>query len=83
MAKDITFIGLDVHKRSIVAAVRRPGESAVREERLPDERVAVSRVARRWKRQSGGRLVCAYEAGACGYALSRSAYLFIFSWAGR
>jgi len=71
MFEGITFIGLDVHKRSIAVAVRRPGTVAVHEERLPHEPGAVARWARRWKRTSGGKLVCAYEAGACGYALQR------------
>ena len=70
MHEDTTFIGLDVHKRSIVVATRRGG-AGVREERLPNERQAVARWAKRRKHESGGRLVCAYEAGACGYALQR------------
>lgn len=71
MHEGITFIGLDVHKRSIAVAIRAPGREAVAEERLPHERQAVGRWAKRWKRRTGGRLVCAYEAGACGYALQR------------
>jgi transposase len=71
MFEGTTVIGLDVHKRSIAVAVRMPGSDRVEEERLPHERDAVARWARRWKRRSGGKLVCAYEAGACGYALQR------------
>lgn len=71
MSEGTTFIGLDVHKRSIVVAVWGPGERQVREERLPHERAAVARWARRWKQAAKGKLVCAYEAGACGYALQR------------
>jgi transposase len=71
MHEGTTVVGLDVHKRSIAVAVREPGVAAVHEERLPHEREAVARWARRWKRKSGGRLLCAYEAGACGYALQR------------
>jgi transposase len=71
MDEGTTFIGLDVHKRSIVVAVRLAGGAGVEEERVPHERAAVARWAQRWKRRSGGRLVCAYEAGACGYALQR------------
>ena len=70
MSEDITYIGLDVHKRSIAVAVRQTGV-LVHEEQLPNEPGAVTRWARRWKRRSGGRLACAYEAGACGYALQR------------
>lgn len=71
MHEGTTFIGLDVHKRSIAVAVRAPGAVEALEERLPHEPGAVGRWARCWKRRSGGRLVCAYEAGACGYALQR------------
>ncbi len=70
MQQDTTSIGLDVHKRSISVAVRQGGV-LVHEETLPNERAAVARWARRWKRRSQGRLTCAYEAGACGYVLQR------------
>lgn len=70
VSEDITFMGLDVHKRSIAVAVREAG-CPVQEEQLPNERAAVARWARRWKRRSGGNLQVAYEAGACGYALQR------------
>lgn len=70
MHEGTTFIGLDVHKRSIAVAVREAGIE-VAEERLPNERQAVGRFAKRWKRRTRGKLVCAYEAGACGYALQR------------
>jgi transposase len=66
-----TFIGLDVHKRSIVVAVRQPGHRGVQEETLPNEPRAVAHWAKRWLDESQGRLRCAYEAGACGYALQR------------
>jgi transposase len=71
MDEGTTVIGLDVHKRSIAVAIRRPGRSDVDEEQLPNEAEAVKRSAKRWKRESRGRLICAYEAGACGYTLQR------------
>jgi transposase len=71
MYEDTTIIGLDVHKRSIAVAIREPGIDVVREERLLHQRDAVARWARRWKHKSGGKLLCSYEAGACGYALQR------------
>ncbi len=70
MHQDISYIGLDVHKRSISVAVRQDGV-LVHEDQLPNDRGTVARWARRWKRQSGEQLLCAYEAGACGYALQR------------
>ena len=71
MSEGTTIIGLDVHKRSLSVAIHQPGVEGVLEERLPHERGAVARWARRWKRRSGGNLLCGYEAGACGYALQR------------
>lgn len=71
MYQGITCIGLDVHKRSIHVAVRQPGAASEHEERLPHEGPAVARWARGWKRRCGEQLICAYEAGACGYALQR------------
>lgn len=71
MNQGTTIIGLDVHKRSIAVAARQPGGGAIHEETLPNESAAVARWARRWKRESQGRLLCTYEAGACGYALQR------------
>ena len=70
VSQDTSYLGLDVHKRSISVAVRKGG-ALVHEEQLPNERAAVARWARRWKRRSEGQLVCAYEAGACGYVLQR------------
>lgn len=70
MQQVTTIIGLDVHKRSIAVAVRQSGR-IVEETMVPNEPRAVSRWAERWKGESRGRLLCAYEAGACGYALQR------------
>ena len=70
MQQDTTYFGLDVHKRSISVAVRQNGV-LIHEEQLPNEPCAVARWARCWKRRGGGPLVCAYEAGACGYVLQR------------
>ena len=50
MSEGTTDIGLDVHKRSIAVAVWQGGE--VLEEQLPNERSAVARFARRWKKKS-------------------------------
>ena len=70
MSEDITYVGLDVHKRSISVAIRVGGE-IVDEEKIPNEKDIVAKAVRRWKRRHPGSLLCAYEAGACGYALAR------------
>jgi len=71
MFEGITCIGLDVHKRSIRVAVRDPGGVVVHEETLPNEVRAITRWSRHWSGLCGEKLICAYEAGACGYALKR------------
>lgn len=71
MYEGITCIGLDVHKRSISVAARQPGAPDASEEHLPNEPSAVRKWAQGWKRRCGDQLICAYEAGACGYALQR------------
>jgi len=61
---------MDVHKRTIAVAVRYPGGG--RDERtIPHEARAVSRLARKLKREAPGEISCAYEAGPCGYGLQR------------
>lgn len=70
MKKDITYVGMDVHKQSIAIAVR--GAGGERESRtIPNEERAVSRWVRRMKREAPGSIRCAYEAGPCGYTLQR------------
>ena len=49
LEKDITYVGLDVSKRTIAVAIRRPGQ-ALEECSLPNEPRAVARFGRRMKR---------------------------------
>ena len=71
MEQGITYVGLDVCKRTIAIAVRWPGQPEPEECSIPNEPRAVARWARRMKRQAPGAVVCAYEAGPTGYALQR------------
>lgn len=71
MKKGTTYVGMDVHKRSIAVAVRWPGGGEVEVRTLPNEPRAVGRWARRMKREVLGPIRCAYEAGPCGYSLQR------------
>lgn len=71
MTDGSTYVGLDVHKKSIVVAALIPGrEEAVRWE-VPNEARALARLARKLLRESSGQVVCCYEAGVCGYAVQR------------
>lgn len=71
MEKAITYVGLDVHKEQIAVAVLIPGREATEEWTVAHEPRAVRRLARKLQREASGAVECAYEAGACGYALQR------------
>lgn len=70
MDEGTTYIGLEVHKRTIAVAVRFP-DGGVAERTIPHETRAVNRLVRKWKREAPGTIRCAYEAGPCGYGLQR------------
>ena len=63
------YVGMDVHKRTIAVSVRFPNEGRD-EPTIPHETWAV-RLVRKLKREAPGAIVCAYEAGPCGYELQR------------
>jgi transposase len=72
MAKSITYIGLDVHKDTIVAALAEAGlRGEVREHgKIPNAPAALKALA--MKLASAGReLRFCYEAGPCGYGIQR------------
>lgn len=71
MSNPSTFVGLDVHKNSIVVALLRPGQSTPLEWKIANEPGAVQRLIRKLERESEGRLQCCYEAGPTGYVLKR------------
>jgi transposase len=71
MKKGTTYVGLDVHKRTIAISVRWPGVAEPEERVIPHEPRAVRRWVRRMKREAEGPIRCAYEAGPCGYGLQR------------
>lgn len=71
MMEAITYVGLDVHKEETVVAVLRGSATQVVEFRLPTS--AVRRLAQRLLAAAqGGAVKAAYEAGPCGYELSRA-----------
>ena len=70
MGKGTTYVGMDVHKRSIALAVR-GADGSVSERTVPNEPRAVARWVRRVQREAPGPICCAYEAGPCGYGLQR------------
>lgn len=66
-----TYVGLDVHKETIVVAALFPGREAPLRWEVPNEEAALRRLARKLQRQSDGQVVCCYEAGVCGYTIQR------------
>ncbi len=56
----ITYVGLDVHKRTIAVALRRPGTDEVVEWQVAHEPTAVRRLIRKLKAHAP--VACAYEA---------------------
>jgi len=72
MANRITYVGLDVHKETIVVAVAEGGiRGEIREYgRIANTPTALDRVMRKLGRE-GVRLRFCYEAGPCGYGIQR------------
>ncbi len=68
----ITSVGMDVHKKTVNAAVVLPGSTKVAEEwEFANEPRAVKKFVKKVKRLAPGEAVACYEAGPCGYALKR------------
>jgi transposase len=72
MGNRITYVGLDVHKETIVVAVAEGGiRGEIREYgRIANTPTALDRVMRKLGRE-GVRLQFCYEAGPCGYGIQR------------
>jgi transposase len=72
MVEATTHVGLDVHKQSISIAMLLPGSVKAVHWEMRNEPGEVRRLVRRLRRDAGGGAVlCAYEAGPCGYVLQR------------
>ncbi len=72
MSKRITFIGLDAHKRTITAAILRPGERKPELITFDNEEKALVRFVRAQQKAAGGPLRACYEAGPLGFGLQRT-----------
>jgi transposase len=71
MRESSTFVGLDVHKERIFAAMLVPGAEVARMWEMPHTSQELGRLSRRLLRESGGDVLCCYEAGPCGFAPQR------------
>ncbi len=66
-----TYVGMDVHKQSIVVAVLGARGREFVEWRLSNDGSSVQRLVRRLRKQCSGSVICCYEAGPFGYGLQR------------
>ena len=71
MNHDITWVGLDAHKKFIQIAMRVAGSRELVEWRISHTAKELQRLVRRLLKKSPGPIVCAYEAGPCGFVLQR------------
>ncbi|MCA9759747.1 MAG: IS110 family transposase [Candidatus Eisenbacteria bacterium] len=72
MKQDITWVGIDDHKRSLTVGVVRGEEREPRIEVVANEDRALRRWVRKLERESeGGEIRMCYEAGPNGYSLKR------------
>jgi len=72
MRKNITWVGLDAHKKAINVAVLVGYETRPQEWVVEHKPAAIRRLVKKLVRDADGDEVrCCYEAGPCGYALQR------------
>lgn len=71
MNQNITYVGLDVHKKTIQVAMLNPGEDKRVEWGTGNTEQNVAKMAKKLKELSGGCLKVCYEAGPTGYTLQR------------
>lgn len=66
-----TYVGLDVHKETIVAAVLKPRRKTAEVAKFANNEAAVRRFVRKLRKAGAGPIVSCYEAGPTGFALQR------------
>ena len=72
MTKNITWVGLDAHKKAINVAALLGREAKPQEWIVENKPAAIRRLVKKLVRDAdGGEVRCCYEAGPCGYALQR------------
>jgi len=71
MSKGITYVGLDAHQETIVAAVLLPRRKRAEVTKLGNNGAAIRRVVRKLRERAPGRVVACYEAGPMGFHLQR------------
>src|SRR5208337_3620809 len=74
MEQSTRFIGMDVHKNTIVVAVTATGDigKATAYGTFPNTAAALGKLVRRLRQAGDGPLKFCYEAGPCGYGVHRT-----------
>ena len=74
MEQPTRFIGMDVHKDTIVVAVTAAGDvgKATAYGTIPNTAVALAKLVKRLRQAGSGSLKFCYEAGPCGYGVHRT-----------
>ena len=74
MEQPTRFVGMDVHKETIVVAVTAAGEvgKATPYGTFPNTAAALEQLVKRLRQASSGPLKFCYEAGPCGYGIHRT-----------
>jgi transposase len=74
MEQPIRFVGMDVHKDTIVVAVTTTGEvgKATLYGTIPNTTSALEKLVKRLRKAGTGLLKFCYEAGPCGYGVYRT-----------
>ena len=74
MEQSTRFIGMDVHKDTIVVAVTATGEvgKATAYGTFPNTAAGLEKLVKRLRQAGGGPLKFCYEAGPCGYGIHRA-----------
>ena len=74
MEQPTRFIGMDVHKDTIVVAVTTAGDSgkATPYGTFPNSAAALEKLVERLRQAGSGSLKFCYEAGPCGYGVHRT-----------
>ena len=71
MKEAITYVGLDVHKRTIAVCVLLPGQEKPLEWEIENTAETLRRLAKRLLKLGAGRVHSCYEAGPAGFAVQR------------
>src|SRR5271157_4638704 len=74
MQQSTRFVGMDVHKDTIVVAVTATGEvgKATAYGTFPNTAAGLEKLVKRLRQAGGGPLKFCYEAGPCGYGIHRA-----------